>query len=56
MVADTPGMALYNAAGQNRATLGVTRGQTHDGKTITYPESSLLLYGADGKVTVWSAP
>jgi hypothetical protein len=35
--------------------LGVMGTVTPDGKTTTYPESSLILFGADGKVK-WSAP
>lgn len=52
---DGPALELCDAAEMGRATLGAARGKTPDGKTITYPESSLLLYRPDGKV-IWSAP
>jgi len=53
--ADGPMLELYDENGTPRVTLGAGQTKTPDGKTITYPESSLLLFGADGK-GIWSAP
>jgi len=50
-----PSMALSDADGKTRAVMGKTATETTEGKTISYPESSLLLYGPDGKV-LWQAP
>jgi hypothetical protein len=52
---DGPRLALYDANNQTRANLGIGRTTTPDGKTITYPESSLILFKPDGKV-IWIAP
>ena len=52
--ADGPGLVLRDAAGKARATVGVTQTTSPDGRTTTYPESSLLLFGPDGKV-IWQA-
>jgi hypothetical protein len=49
-----PGMTLNDEKGESRATVGVTQTTSRDGKTTTYPESSMLLFGADGKV-IWQA-
>jgi hypothetical protein len=51
---DGPGLGLSDANGNLRATVGVTQATSPDGRTTTYPESSLLLYGTDGKV-IWQA-
>jgi hypothetical protein len=40
---------------RTRARLGVATIGTEDGRTITHPESCLLLFGPDGKGT-WQAP
>lgn len=50
-----PGLLLFDDEGRTRAALGATQTGTPDGKTTSFPESSLLLFGADGKVR-WSAP
>jgi hypothetical protein len=50
-----PTLFLYDVAGKGRATLGTEKFIMPDGKTITYPESSLLLFGPDGRV-LWQAP
>ena len=51
---DGPALGLYDENGNSRATVGVTQTKNPEGKTTTYPESSLLLYGTDGKV-IWQA-
>jgi DNA-directed RNA polymerase subunit RPC12/RpoP len=53
--ADGPRLGLLDEKGMLRAQMGVTETVSPDGKTTTYPESSVLLFGADGKVR-WSAP
>jgi hypothetical protein len=55
--ADKNGAALnlFDGNGNGRATLGKCATVTTDGKTITYPESSIRLFGADGK-GIWAAP
>jgi hypothetical protein len=50
-----PCLKLYDNKSNIRATLGTNQTTTPDGKTITYPESSLVLFGTDGNV-VWQAP
>ncbi len=50
-----PGLALFDENGKPRAALGANQTTTPDGKLITYPESSLLLFKPDGKV-LWQAP
>jgi hypothetical protein len=52
---DGPSLQLLDEKGTDRATLGVSQTGTPDGKSTTYPESSLLLFGPDSKV-IWSAP
>lgn len=52
---DGPVLDLLDASGTARATLGAGRTRTPDGTRIRHPESSLLLFGPDGKVT-WQAP
>jgi len=54
VVKEGAGLRLIDEKGQGRVTVGVTQITSPDGRTITYPESSLLLYGADGKV-IWQA-
>jgi hypothetical protein len=46
---------LSDKNGMIRAALGRTETKTPDGRAITYPESSLLLFNPEGKVT-WQAP
>ncbi len=48
-------LKLSDAKGKVRATLGAAETETPDGRTTSYPESSLLLFGPDGKV-IWGAP
>ena len=52
---DGPALRLLDANLNTRASLGVMVTRTPDGKTITHPESSLILSGPDGKVK-WQAP
>lgn len=52
---NSPGLYLYDKNGKTRAGLGAIQTDSKDGRTITYPESSLLLFGPDGKV-IWQAP
>jgi len=49
-----PRLMLLDENGQNRFAAGKTWTVSPDGKIIEYPESSLILYGPDGKV-IWSA-
>jgi hypothetical protein len=49
-----PALQLVDETGNLRFVAGREATQTPDGKIITYPESSLLLFGADGNV-IWSA-
>jgi hypothetical protein len=51
---DGQSMQLFDEKGKLRFAAGRTETETSDGKTIAYPESSLLLFGPDGKV-IWSA-
>jgi hypothetical protein len=55
MLKDGPGLLLNDENGKPRAKLGTGQATTPDGKVISYPESCLILSGADGKV-IWSAP
>ena len=50
-----PSLGLADEKGVGRCTIGTTQTTTPDGKVITYPESSLLLFGPDGKL-IWEAP
>jgi hypothetical protein len=50
-----PELRVSDEKGNARATVGVTHAKTLDGRMITYPESSILLYGTDSKV-IWHAP
>lgn len=52
---DGPRLTLRDEKGTGRASLGASQTKTRDGKTITYPESTLLLCDAEGKV-LWVAP
>jgi len=51
---DGPWLTLGDENGKSRFVAGKTKTVSPDGKTIEYPESSLILYGPDGKV-IWSA-
>lgn len=48
-------LKIYDRAGTARATVGAVGTKTSDGREISYPESTVLLYDAEGAVT-WSAP
>ena len=50
-----PKLVLSDATGQDRTVLGTGAAETPDGKTITYPESTLMLFGPDG-TALWKAP
>jgi len=50
----SPGLSLNDEKGNARFAAGKTKTVSSDGKIIEYPESSLILYGPDGKV-IWSA-
>jgi hypothetical protein len=50
-----PGLELLDAAGKVRAVLGSVPTVAPDGRAITYPESSLFLFGPDGNA-IWKAP
>ena len=52
---DETALVLCDEKGDTRAMLGRAVTKTPDGKTTTYPESSLLLFGPDKKV-LWRAP
>ena len=49
-----PSLELFDEKGMARFIAGRTATVTQDGKTITFPESSLILFGPDSKV-IWSA-
>jgi len=51
---DGPWLSLNDEKGNARFAAGKTELESPDGKTIEYPESSLILFGPDGKV-IWSA-
>jgi len=51
---DGASLVIADNEGNNRAVLGVTQTNTPDGKTINYPESSLVLFDGDGHL-VWTA-
>ncbi len=55
VVKDGPRLHLTDKNGKPRAQLGVGRTVSPDGREITYPESSLRLFGPDQTV-VWHAP
>ena len=48
-------LSLHDDSGRVRAILGRVETTTAEGQPVSYPESSLLLLGPDGKVT-WKAP
>jgi len=50
-----PALMLLDENGKTCALLGTGQIMTPDGKVISYPKSSLILFGADGK-EVWSGP
>jgi len=50
-IKDGPMLLMADEKGAPRASLGISSTKTPDGKTITYPESTLLLFGPDGKET-----
>ena len=50
-----PGLNLFDKNDKGRAVLGISQTTTPDGKVITYPESSLLLFDPNGNV-IWMAP
>ena len=53
---DGPALSLSDAKGRSRAVLGVSSQEnTRTGTVTNRPESSLVLYGKEGKV-VWKAP
>ena len=52
---DGPLLGLIDENGKLRVQLGKGQTKAPDGKVISYPESSLNLFGADGKV-IWAAP
>jgi hypothetical protein len=49
-----PSLLLYDEKGNERFKAGMAETVSPEGKTITYPESSLILFGPDGRV-IWSA-
>ncbi len=52
---DGPVLSIGDKTGKGRASLGVSTVTTSDGKSITYPESTILLFGPNGRV-LWQAP
>jgi len=52
---DGPNLTLLDENGKGRAIFGIIKTTTPDGKVISYPESSILLFNPDGKV-LWQAP
>ena len=54
VIKDSPELVLSDENGKIRFVAGKTAIEVPDGKTIEYPESSLILFGPDGKV-IWSA-
>jgi hypothetical protein len=52
---DGPGLCLFDQNGKGRAVLGAGTRTMPGGRVMTYPESSLFLFGPDGKA-IWSAP
>ena len=51
---DGPGLRLLDENGKARFVAGKETTETPDGKIIEYPESSLILFGPDGKI-IWRA-
>jgi hypothetical protein len=54
VIDDGPELVLSDENGKIRFVAGKTVIETPEGKTIEHPESSLILFGPDGKV-IWSA-
>jgi hypothetical protein len=54
VIENGPTLLLSDEKGHDRFVAGKAGTVSPDGKTIEYPESSLILYGPDGKV-IWSA-
>ena len=52
---DGPGLMLFDVDKKLRAILGRTRIAKPNGEAISFPESSVLLFGADGTM-LWGAP
>ena len=50
-----PALLLSDEKSAVRAMLGASATVTPDGKPISYPESSILLYGPGRKI-IWQAP
>jgi len=50
-----PALGLYDENGKIRAILGRNKVTTPDGKVISYPESSLLMFDPNERV-IWVAP
>ena len=50
-----PSLDLFDINKQLRASLGICKTLTPDGKTVAYPESSLILFKPDGNV-LWMPP
>jgi len=51
---DGPDLTMYDEKGIMRFVAGKVTLESPEGKTIGYPESSLILFGPDGK-SIWSA-
>jgi hypothetical protein len=51
---DGPSLELYDENGNGRFMAGIITMISPEGKTVAYPESSLILFGPDGKI-IWSA-
>ena len=54
VIENGPTLLLSDEKGHDRFVAGKAKTVSPDGKTIEYPESSLILFGPDGKV-IWSA-
>lgn len=52
---DVSGLSLFDDKGKGRCTIGAAATIHEDGRKTTYPESSIWLFGPDGK-GLWSAP
>lgn len=52
---DGPGLGLWDAKRTTPASLGASQTKIRDGKTISYPESTLLLFDAEGEM-LWRTP
>lgn len=49
-----PALRLYDSEGRVRASVGASTTESQDGKQTRWPESSLLLFGPDGKLRWWA--